>query len=233
MNLLLAALAAQSFAAPQRTSDEVRRVIDAVLADPAYHKELESVEVNEGLFRALLKLLRKTLEWLRELGEGLADLRLSQPALFWIIMLAMFAVLALLLWHIAYSVSLAFRGTPKLAPEAAPEGGATLYFRRLWQRAEELAAAGDYTEAIRHLLLALLARIEAGKVALLPGWTNREIVARLRLDEERRGRLAGFVGMADRLWYGRRPASEEDYRRSQAVIATFLRSPAPDGKGNA
>src|SRR5207247_225094 len=50
-------------------------------------------------------------------------------------------------------------------------------------QAGECAKLGDYTEAIRHLFLALVFRFdEAGRVVLRPGATNREY---LRLLDER------------------------------------------------
>jgi hypothetical protein len=218
---VLAILIAYLSAPP--SADDVERATKEVLADPAYADAVMNVHVTGGLLRSAFAALRKVFEWIRSLLEDFTQLNETRPVLFWSIMACLIGVLCLLVWHISYTLSLAFRRPPEARPEvSAAERMAR--FGELWAQAKQLAARGEHAEAIRCLLFALLARAEERRLPVLAGWTNREIVRRLRSKAALEGPLLEFVETVDRLWYGRVPAGEEDWLRSANAVGEYLRA---------
>ena len=161
------------------TPEIVREVTDRVLADPAYEDSVREIVLSKDLFETIGLYLKKIVEFIDRLAGGLANLSVDQPLLFWLIMAALIGVLALILWHIAYSLSLLFRASGSSSTQSPEETARVLRFNELWSQAHRLGDSGEYAEAIRHLLLALLARAHDRRVVLPAGWTNREIVAYL------------------------------------------------------
>ena len=197
------------------TPEHVERVLDEVLSHPEYAKSLRTFEVDGSL----AGLVERVIGWFKALGDAALTLRLQSPGIFWFIFSFLVVILILLLWHMVNSVRVTLRRTA-LPAERAEEGEEPVFhFRALWNRAEQLAGEGSYSEAIRHLLLALVAHMEEREVPLLAGWTNREIVEHLRVDESERGPLRELVAAVDQFWYGQQPATENDYRRSSEIVS--------------
>ena len=91
------------------------------------------------------------------------------------------------------------------------------------ERAEALAAAGRYAEAIHALLLeTLLALSRAARLA--PSFTSREIVARVPLPPRAREALAGLVEAVEISRFGGAAAGERDYQACLSRFRTFLES---------
>src|SRR5262245_18780993 len=104
--LLVLALAPGAARAAGRSDPEaVRRAVEEVFADPALQPE-GSHGGGVGIFEHLQTLLLRFLAWLREVFTRLNE---ENPVLFYLIFAALVLVL-LLLAHLAWTLSLAFRG---------------------------------------------------------------------------------------------------------------------------
>ena len=215
---------------------ERQRILDDVFADPAYDRYLESREADLKWVENLLELAKEAVMWLDRVGTRLSNLSTTQPIFFWLIMIGLSAILALLLWHIGYSVSRAFRRTAPKAPGAvSSEEERPARVRALVEQAESLARDGVYAEALRFLLLALVAHTQETNTRLLAGWTNLELVRQVRIHPDFHEPLNRFVQTVDHVWYGRNQATLDDYGRSAAFVEAYLKGQAgtprrgPDG----
>lgn len=203
----------------------VREATDRVLSDPAYRDGIREIVVSEDLASQLRRWIEKALDFVRSIADGLANLSVDQPILFWLIMLALIGALVVILWHLGYSLSLLVRGSPAGSPARAEERARAQRFAELWSEARRLADRGEYSGAIRHLLLALLARAHDSRIRLPAGWTNREIVAyvsRRRALQRLAEPLRAFVGTFDRIWYGQQIARESDYTRCAELVSVCV-----------
>ena len=206
----------------QHSPEEVRRVADAVLSGAAYERAAPDVALPSSFEAYVGRLIAKAWAWFGDLSGALNDLRFTHPVLFWCIMAALVVVLALLLWHIVYTLRLFLHGSPKATSQATKEKAKFVRFDELWQEAHRLSARGEHTEAIRHLLLALLARAHDERWILPAGWTNHEIAAHLSHRAPLGDLLRGFVGTFDRFWYGRRRATTADFDRCRELVSSCV-----------
>lgn len=206
---------------------ERQRIIDDVFSDPAYDRYLQSREADLEWIESLLEYAKEAVAWLDRVGNRLSNLSATQPIFFWLIMIGLSAVLALLLWHIGYSISRAFRDTtPKTSGASPSKEERPARVRALVEEAESLASDGVYTEALRFLLLALVAHTQETNMRLLAGWTNLELVRRIRIHPDFRDPLNRFVQTVDHVWYGRKQATLDDYGRSAAFVQAYLKGQA-------
>jgi hypothetical protein len=92
---------------------------------------------------------------------------------------------------------------------------------RLWQAAQELAAAGQLSEAVRILYLsALYALDERSLLHVERSLTNREHARELRrLHPEVAERFSDVVDKYDRVRYGRFPVSESTFAELSSLVA--------------
>ncbi len=99
---------------------------------------------------------------------------------------------------------LAQTGQPRAADELA--------------RAQERAAGGAPREAIHHLYLAVLLRLDEREHLLFDGsLTNRELLPRLTAAPELAEPFSALVSRFDRLWYGQQTCSQEEYAAFRAL----------------
>ncbi|HXD89305.1 MAG TPA: DUF4129 domain-containing protein [Urbifossiella sp.] len=194
-----ALLLGSSPAAESASPDAIRRTTEEVFR----RREFQSAG-SEGT-NWLGRQLRAIFEWLAQLHE-------LSPLLFWSVLLLCIAALILLIVHLAFAVRrmVSFERNPKPRPEGEEE-------RRMlssaYQReADVRAAAGDYTEAVRFLFLALVYRFdERGRIALHKSYTNREYLGLLGERTPARAALHVMVDALDDHWYGQRPCRREQY----------------------
>ncbi len=88
--------------------------------------------------------------------------------------------------------------------------------------ADELAAAGRYTEAIHQLLadaVALLRRRIGAELS--DALTSREIVRTVRLPEAERNALRDIVTRVEQTWFAQRLAAVDDYAAVRASFGIF------------
>jgi hypothetical protein len=220
---------------PQTPSPEaVRDAVAEVFADSALQDALQPRGTAPEAIRNLL-------EWLWGLYTGLIDqlnhLRISAPGLYWLAMLLLLAVLGLLIWHICWTFSAAFRSSsPAPRREAEETVERTRRYREERRRAGELASRGEYAEAARALLLALLALLDEQRILpVARGWTNREILARLGRRQEFRADLGEFGRVVERASYGDGRLGSGDFERLQEsldrIVAQVGRTPQARGEG--
>jgi Domain of unknown function (DUF4129) len=88
--------------------------------------------------------------------------------------------------------------------------------------AEELAARGEYTEAIHTLLLRTLQElVRSAAVRVSPAMTSREILARVPLLADAREALAGLITAVEITHFGGDQATVDDYVRCRAQFQKF------------
>jgi uncharacterized protein DUF4129 len=193
-------------------ADSVRRAVREVFARPEY----EWVQTA------------RPLHWLRDLWmrfrawlDAFATQHpLGAKLLFWAALLALIALLThigLTVWRI-YRVTVQQPGAMGSTP--APE---LLDSRGHLARAETLARAGRYTEALAHRFIALLLELDrADALTFHPSKTPAEYVREARLGATGRATLAGLVSRLYHHVFGAEPLDERGYREFGAAAGTLL-----------
>ena len=111
----------------------------------------------------------------------------------------------------------------KPAPDAAP-GRRALRIGPMTD-VEDLARQGRFGEAIHLLLLHLFAALQRRPAtAPAPAHTGREVLARTRLASQAHEALGVLVLAAEKIHFGGRPASQEDYEACLGHYRRFLDS---------
>lgn len=205
------------------TSGRVDQAVETVFKDPRLqeglqtsHSGLEALLRNVSIY--LLKLWQTIFDWL-------LDLYLENPLLYYLLLVALSLVALLLIAHIVWTFVIAFRGAPgRETPDDEIDDPHERVRRSqdFRHEAQELAAAGRFREATRALLLALLALIEERHLMRVgPGWTNREILTRLRLRTRGTSELDVFEGTVEKVWYGGLPLSSKDFEKLNHILDRF------------
>lgn len=166
----------------------------------------------------LASILRWMFGWLRNLDA----LHVSAPGLYWLVMVAMFAVFALLVAHIAWTISVAMRMRNPAEPPAAPGSEP----RDPALEAEQLAATARYLEAAHYLMIASFRTLaETSVIDLRPDRPNRWIRMALRdsrLEPALAVRIEGLIERTERHWFGDRdndPAIYSQWRSAYMELS--------------
>ena len=187
-------------------ADAIRRKAAEVFDRPEFNPDTSWLEFGK---------------WLAGFFRWLANLGVTAPFIYWSLLIACVVVFVLLLAYIV-------RTLVKSASMSALSVGASRAERLRrsathFGQASECAKAGDYTEAIRHLFLALVFRFdEAGRVVLRPGATNREYLHLLNENLLERRELGNFVDFLDEFWYAQRATDRGQYERSLSVYQRLV-----------
>jgi uncharacterized protein DUF4129 len=195
----------------------VRRAVREVFARPEYNW------VQSG----------RPLHWLRDLWQRLtgwldrfATLHpVGARLLFWGALIALSA----LLLHIALTVWRIYRVTVQ-QPGAAGAAAAPVLLdgRGHLERAETLARAGRYTEALAHRFLALVLELDrADALTFHPAKTPAEYVHEARLEAAGRATLAALVSRLYHHVFGAEPLDERGYREFGSAAGTLVQHVAP------
>lgn len=117
-------------------------------------------------------------------------------------------------------------GTPETARTPTPDGSGPGRGRRpgppALSEADELAAAGRYTEAVHALLVRALAALGARRGRAFPdSATSREILASARLAPGQRVPLGVLVAPVERAVFGGVALSSEDWERCRAAYGAL------------
>lgn len=192
-------------------ADSVRRAVREVFAQPAY----EWVQVTHR-------------HWLRDLWMHLRDWLarfstehpLGARLLFWgslLVLLGLLVHLGLTVWRIyRATVDRPAQGTP---PPTAVPGDARSY----GERAEVLARAGRYSEALAYRFLALVLELDRIEVVRFhPSKTPAEYAHEARLGAAERATLAGLVSRLYHHVFGAEPLDERGYREFGAAAGAVL-----------
>jgi len=165
----------------------------------------------------------RLLDWLDTVQRG-------HPAGFKVLLAVLALVLVGLLAHMGYVVWRITRPTAR-TPAVGAEGigGRELADARAHRaRAEELARAGRYAEALAYRFVALVLELERRRaLAFHPSKTPAEYVGEARLDAAGRASLAELVARLYRHLFGGVPCDEGGYREFGAVADELGRHVAP------
>lgn len=165
----------------------------------------------------------RLLDWLDTVQRG-------HPAGFKVLLAVLALVLVGLLAHMGYVVWRITRPTAR-TPAGGAEGigGRELADARAHRaRAEELARAGRYAEALAYRFVALVLELERRRaLAFYPSKTPAEYVGEARLDAAGRASLAELVARLYRHLFGGVPCDEGGYREFGAVADELGRHVAP------
>jgi len=198
-------------------ADSVRRALADVFARPEY---IWVRRFNPG-------------DWIREQALRLLDWigrqQTAHPAAFKVVLAILIAVLAGLLLHMGYVVWRITRPTARTPPGPAQPGGVRLEDARAHrQRADELARAGRYAEALAHRFVALLLALEQQQALKVdPSKTPAEYVREARLDASGRASLADLVARLYGHVFGAVPCDANTYQAFGAAADAVFRHVAP------
>ncbi|MEM7235092.1 MAG: DUF4129 domain-containing protein [Planctomycetota bacterium] len=212
----------QSAVRPDTSPENVRQIVESVFRDPELAEGLQSGSGDTSQLVAWL--FQKAIELFADLVQFLQVLRLESPVLFYALLGVLVVLLVAILAHIGYTLSKVFGQAPEKAVDDDESPAARVRrFQDLRSLALTRAGEGDYREASRLLLIALIALVEERKVLkVAQGWTNQEIAARL---ESRAGldELRDFASSIDAIWYGEQRVGNDDFEVLNRRLDDFLR----------
>lgn len=182
--------------------DSVKRALEEVFARPAY-----GWATQPSLGQWLRDLWRSLIQWLDKFER-------TSPVLFNVFVAALVLLLVALLVHIGYVLWQILRRAP------SPQGvtvrataSRVLNAAGHLARADELALAGAWTEALGHRFLALLLELDGRRaVRFHPSKTPAEYIGEASLDPPGRETLADLVGRLYRHVFGAAPCDAAAYR---------------------
>ncbi len=189
----------------------MRRALAEVFARPAY-RWTEGQSLGEWAL-ARWRLLQ---EWLERLA-------VTNPALYRVVLGGLLVVLLALCVHIGYVLWQVLRPLPGRAANLTP-APARRDARTARARADELAAAGRYVEALAQRFVATLLELERARaLAVHPAKTPAEYVGEARLDAPGRESFRALVAGLYCHLFGARPCDARGYRDFGAAADELLR----------
>jgi hypothetical protein len=182
-------------------------VVAEVFSRPEYGW-IEHQRVTSWLVRFWSNLL----SWL----DGLET---QHPVVFNVGLTVVVVLLVVLLVHIGYVLWRIVQPAARTGQTATViTGGRVMDAAAHLRRAEELAAAGRYTEALGHRFLAVVLELDSRKALRFhASKTPAEYVAEARLSESARAGLASLVAQLYRHLFGAVPCDAEEYRAFRAT----------------
>lgn len=170
----------------------------------------------------LSTLWSRAVDWLNSLAG-------DHPTAFTLLIVGLIVVLVALLVHVGYVVWRILRPTTGPGRGAAPGAAAVvLDARSHLARAEELARAGRYAEALGHRFLAVVLELErADAVRFHASKTPAEYVGEVRLDDAGRTTFAALVARLYRHLFGAVPCDEAEYQEFGATAQQVTRHVLP------
>ena len=152
-----------------------------------------------------------------------SDLNLRIPGASTILWVALAVGLAFALWALRDTIPFLRRRNPDGHQDTAlaPDTAAVARMAEAGDDADELAGAGRIAEAMHLLLLRALAEMRSRlRIALADSLTSREILRTVALPDDGRRALSELIGRVERVHFGAKPATLDDYG---ACRATFER----------
>ena len=183
-------------------ADSVRRVVREVFARSEY-------QWAPG---------NRPLHWLRDLWHRFSDwidgFNAIHPVAAWFMFWGSLFVLVGLLVHLGFTVWRIYRVTIRQPVPVIPGAlAAPLDARAHLERADALARAGRFTEALAHRFAAMLLELDRAKaLSFHPAKTPAEYVREARLSTEQRSALSGLVARLYQHVFGMAPCDEQCYR---------------------
>lgn len=154
-----------------------------------------------------IELVSRFLGWLRRTQEG-------HPQAFRLLLVGLSVLLVALLAHMGYVVWRIARPTVRTASAGGGSTGLLLEDARAHRaRAEELARAGRYAEALAHRFIAVLLGLDQRQALKFhPSKTPAEYLGEAQLDSVGHTALADLVTQLYRHLFGAVPCDEGTYR---------------------
>lgn len=161
--------------------------------------------------------------WFRALGDWFGELATEHPLLGIAFMLGIVLVLALLIWHIVWTVRGVLRESSRMAAGDVAEEPEPDSLQHL-ARAGALAGGGQHVDAIRELFLAAVLHLDEAELAPYSrSDTNREYLRRLRrMHPQSEAPVARIAELVELHWYGMQPAGGDDYERARGAAEEVL-----------
>jgi len=196
--------------------DPVRRNLNAVLAEHQFQRIGRPPNLLQRAEQALLQWIIERLSrvaayggrnpWIARLLEGGA---IAVPCV-------------LLLWWAM--VRMRRQAALESAPAPpAPTAPSAREWQRWMQEAEAFAQQQRWREAVHHVYWAAISRLEAhGLWPADRARTPREYLALLRADHSLQPDLRGLTRSFERIWYGHRPAEEQQYCEARAWMERLV-----------
>lgn len=196
----------------RRTAAEVVQRADYRLQPESRADEVVLSVILRGLqllvtaFRSLFYLVEGLPEWLQ-----------------WVVVVGLLLILFAICGHMAYSLYILIRSTRQRDAAALALPTVVLDPVKFERQAEEAAARGDSSLAVRLLFRACLLRMEKSESRKLrSGTTNREVLRRHRQAAVYEP-LKVFVEIIETKWYGQGECSPADYQTCRVAHAELLR----------
>lgn len=197
-------------------ADSVRRVLREVFARP----EFQWVERRHPL-QWLSDLWYRAIDWL----NGLSD---THPTLFGLLVMVLVIALVALLVHVGYVVWRVLQRRPAGSVASTAAAAVVLDARSHRERAEELARAGRYAEALGHRFLAVVLDLErANAVRFHASKTPAEYVGEVHLDDTGRATFASLVASLYRHLFGAVPCDAVEYQSFGATADELTQHVVP------
>ena len=196
----------------------MRQIPDSVIADTA-----SAVFAAEGFARARPSLLERAYLWLRDFLAPAGEVSAGSGAVFWALAAAGALIVVLVVGRTAY---LARLRRSLLASErgAGPARDGRGRAADPWRAAEDLAAAGEFTDAAHSLYLALLEAVaRRERLRLHPAFTVGDYVRALRSRSSSLfARFREFAMSYETVVYGIGVCDRERYERLRTLALPIL-----------
>ncbi|WP_284126559.1 hypothetical protein [Parerythrobacter aestuarii] len=169
----------------------------------------------------------ETPEWLKQLGEALADLfepvalaiAAAWPVLKWVLLGLAIAMLAYLVWRLVSPYFERPAGSDSETPEWQPERREAL---ALLEEADRLAEAGDYAGAVHLLLHRSVGQIaEARPDLVIPSSTARELAGQPSLPGKARSAFGVIATSVERSLFALQALGRDDWQQARCAYADF------------
>jgi uncharacterized protein DUF4129 len=182
--------------------DSLRRALAEVFARPQYRWV-----TGRGLAQWLLEQFARLLNWLAQAQQG-------HPAMFHALLIVLSVALLAILTHMGYVVWRVTRPTLRTPGALGAPGGLLPDDARAHrERADQLAAAGRYAEALAHRFVALVLELDRrSALQFHPSKTPAEYVREARLDGSGRASLGDLVTRLYAHVFGAIPCDAVGYR---------------------
>jgi len=182
--------------------DSLRRALAEVFARPQYRWA-----TGRSLTQWVLEQVARLLNWLAHARQG-------HPGMFQALLAVLILALLGILAHMGYVVWRVTRPTARTPGAPGAAGGLALEDARVHrERADQLAAAGRYAEALAHRFVALVLELDRRRALQFhPSKTPAEYVREARLDRSGRASLGDLVSRLYAHVFGAIPCDEVGYR---------------------
>lgn len=200
-------------------AETIRRTAAEVVqrADYRLQPESRADEVFLSLILNGLQLIISAFRSLFYLVEGLPEW------LQWVVIVGLVLVVLVISGHMFYSLFMLFRSTRQRDSATLTLPTVVLDPAKLERQADDAAARGDSSLAVRLLFRACLLRLEkAESRKLRSGTTNREVLRRHRQAPVYEP-MKVFVEIIENKWYGMGECSAGDYQTCRVAHAELLR----------